>query len=138
MPNEDKSIRPHYQTGDKVKKLGYDVGQKLMSPLKDKYIAQDTGKIKKGQIAKDIGISFAKKAVARKLGVASLNPILGLLSLMGIDPISWLSKKMTEGATYGPWLTSCSKFESMYNALNDEEKFTMLLAFITAKEEKEC
>ena len=47
-------------------------------------------------------------------------------------------KKMTEGATYGPWLTSCSKFESMYNALNDEEKFTMLLAFITAKEEKEC
>jgi len=47
-------------------------------------------------------------------------------------------KKMTEGATYGPWLTSCSKFESMYNALNDQEKFDMLIYFLSAKEEEEC
>ena len=89
----DKSIRQHYSTGDEVKKFGYEAGQKLISPLKNKYIAQDTGKIKKTEIAKDIGINLAKKAVARKLGLASLNPILGLLSLFGFKPF----KTLTEG-----------------------------------------
>ena len=94
----DKSLRQHYQDGDEVKKLKIvEMGEKLTAPFKNKYIEQDTGKIKKGEVAKDIGINFAKKAVAKKLGLASLNPILGLLSLMGIDPISWLTKKMTEG-----------------------------------------
>ena len=94
----DKSIRQHYQTGEEVKKLKLvEMGEKLTSPLKDKYIAQDTGKIKKGEVAKDIGINLAKKAVARKLGVASLNPILGLLSLFGIDPLGWAGRKLTEG-----------------------------------------
>ena len=94
----DKSIRQYYENGKEVKKLKLvEMGEKLTAPFKDKYIAQDTGKIKKGEVAKDIGINFAKKAVAKKLGLASLNPILGLLSLMGIDPISWLTKKMTEG-----------------------------------------
>ena len=89
----DKSIRQHYSTGDEVKKFGYEAGQKLISPLKNKYIAQDTGKINKTEIAKDIGINLAKKAVARKLGLASLNPILGLLSLFGFKPF----KTLTEG-----------------------------------------
>ena len=89
----DKSIRQHYSTGDEVKKFGYEAGQKLISPLKNKYIAQDTGKIKKTEIAKDIGINLAKKAVARKLGLSSLNPILGLLSLFGFKPF----KTLTEG-----------------------------------------
>tara|TARA_R110002096_G_scaffold249578_1_gene441942 strand:+ start:25 stop:972 length:948 start_codon:yes stop_codon:yes gene_type:complete len=79
----DKSIRQHYEEGKKVKKLKLvEMGEKLTSPLKNKYIAQDTGKIKKGEIAKDIGINFAKKAVAKKLGLASLNPILGILSFL--------------------------------------------------------
>ena len=69
------------------------MGEKLTSPLKNKYISQDTGKIKNSEIAKDIGINFAKKAVARKLGLASLNPILGLLSLFGFNPF----KTLTEG-----------------------------------------
>ena len=90
----DKSIRQHYQEGDEVKKLKLlEMGEKLTSPLKNKYISQDTGKIKKSEIAKDIGINFAKKAVARKLGLASLNPILGLLSLFGFKPF----KTLTEG-----------------------------------------
>ena len=90
----DKSIRQHYQEGDEVKKLKLlEMGEKLTSPLKNKYISQDTGKIKKSEIAKDIGINFAKKAVARKLGLASLNPILGLLSLFGFNPF----KTLTEG-----------------------------------------
>ena len=89
-----KSIRQHYQEGDEVKKLKLlEMGEKLTSPLKNKYISQDTGKIKKSEIAKDIGINFAKKAVARKLGLASLNPILGLLSLFGFNPF----KTLTEG-----------------------------------------
>ena len=90
----DKSIRQYYQDGDEVKKLKLlEMGEKLTSPLKNKYISQDTGKIKKSEIAKDIGINFAKKAVARKLGLASLNPILGLLSLFGFNPF----KTLTEG-----------------------------------------
>ena len=90
----DKSIRQHYDEGKKVKKLKLvEMGEKLTSPLKNKYISQDTGKIKKSEIAKDIGINFAKKAVARKLGLASLNPILGLLSLFGFNPF----KTLTEG-----------------------------------------
>ena len=32
-------------------------------------------------------------------------------------------KKMTEGATYGPWLTSCAKFKSMYDVLEPGERF---------------
>ena len=47
-------------------------------------------------------------------------------------------KKMTEGDTYGPWLTSCAKFKSMYDALAPEERFKMLLTFITADEVGEC
>ena len=47
-------------------------------------------------------------------------------------------KKMTEGATYGPWLTSCAKFKSMVDVLKPEERFTMLLFFIAADEAGEC
>ena len=47
-------------------------------------------------------------------------------------------KKMTEGKTYGPWLTSCSKFKSMYTTLNPEERFEMLMYFIDADSEGEC
>ena len=47
-------------------------------------------------------------------------------------------KKMTEGPTYGPWLTSCAKFKSMYDSLAPEERFKMLLTFIAADEAGEC
>ena len=47
-------------------------------------------------------------------------------------------KKMTEGKTYGPWLTSCSKFKSIYTTLNPKERFEMLMYFIDADSEGEC
>ena len=41
----DKSLRQHYQEGEKVKKFGYDVGQKLnttfQQDLKDEQEAQN-------------------------------------------------------------------------------------------------
>jgi len=91
----DKSIRQHYANGEKVKKFGsdaYEAGKKLTAPLKDKYIEQDTGKIKKAEVAKTIGKNILKRTVAKKLGVASLNPFMGLLSMI----IPWLSKKWGE------------------------------------------
>jgi len=87
----DKSIRQHYQTGDKVKKLGYDVGQKLISPLKEKYIPE--GKLDIGEVAKTALTKKLTGAATKKLAgtgiLSSLGPIGTLLAMFlarkGVD-----------------------------------------------------
>jgi len=96
----DKSIRQHYQDGNEVKKLKLlEMGEKLKEGFKEKYTSE--GAINKTKVLKDLGkgvlTNQAKGFVAKKLGISSINPLLGLLSLFGIDPISWLTKKITQG-----------------------------------------
>ena len=78
----DKSIRQHYQTGEKVKKFGYDVGQKLISsafPTKD-------GKLDVGQLAKNVATNKLTTAATKKLAgtgiLSSLGPIGMLIAYM--------------------------------------------------------
>ena len=73
----DKSIRQHYQTGEKVKKFGYDVGQKLISPYVDEGGKLDVGKV-------------AKTALTRKLTTAATKKLAGTGILSSLGPIGML------------------------------------------------
>ena len=87
----DKSIRQHYQMGDEVKKLGYDVGQKLISPLKEKYLPE--GKLDIGEVAKTALTNKLTTTAASKLAgtgiLSSLGPIGMIIAMMlarkGVD-----------------------------------------------------
>ena len=87
----DKSIRQHYQTGEKVKKLGYDVGQKLISSA---FPTNERGKLDVGQLAKNVATNKLTTAATKKLAgtgiLSSLGPIGMLIAYM-------LAKK---GVTY--------------------------------------
>ena len=86
----DKSIRQHYQNGKEVGpfKRGMEM---IMPKLKAQALPQE------GKTLPNIIRAPLQRAALSKLGLGALNPVLGLLSLLGIDPIAWLSKKMTQG-----------------------------------------
>ena len=95
----DKSLRQHYQNGEKV---GWKKGMEIIWPEVKKQIKKrhidplidtTTGEIDKSEVAKTLGKSYLKKAAAKKLGVASLNPFIGLLSLV----MPWIKQKWGEG-----------------------------------------
>ena len=73
----DKSIRQYYQTGEKVKKFGYDVGQKLISPYVDEGGKLDISKV-------------AKTALTRKLTGAATKKLAGTGILSSLGPIGML------------------------------------------------
>ena len=86
----DKSIRQHYQEGEKVGpfKRGMEM---IMPKLKAQALPQE------GRTLPNIIRAPLQRAALSKLGLGALNPILGLLSLFGIDPVSWAGRKLTEG-----------------------------------------
>ena len=98
----DKSLRQHYQNGEKV---GWKKGMEIIWPEVKKQIKKrhidplidtTTGEIDKSEVAKTLGKSYLKKAAAKKLGVASLNPFIGLLSLV----MPWIKQKWGEGGSF--------------------------------------
>ena len=98
----DKSLRQHYQNGEKV---GWKKGMEIIWPEVKKQIKKrhidplidtTTGEIDKSEVAKTLGKSYLKKAAAKKLGVASLNPLVGLLSLV----MPWIKQKWGEGGSF--------------------------------------
>ena len=92
----DKSIRQHYQDGKKVKKLGFLEGAVTTGGEKAKKLLS-SALPQEGKKLPNIIKAPLQRAALNKLGLGALNPVLGLLSLLGIDPIAWLSKKMTQG-----------------------------------------
>jgi hypothetical protein len=89
----DKSIRQHYQNGEKVDV--YTAGKKTIWPaLKEQIKSQALPE--KGKLPNIIRAPLQRTAL-NKLGLGALNPILGLLSLFGIDPFRWAGRKLTEG-----------------------------------------
>ena len=104
----DKSIRQHYQTGEKVKKFGYDVGQKLISsafPTKE-------GKLDVGQLAKNVATNKLTTAATKKLAgtgiLSSLGPIGMLIAYMlakkGVSKgQDYLTQKLTKGGVEEAW-----------------------------------
>ena len=86
----DKSIRQHYQDGEKVGpfKRGMEM---IMPKLKAQALPQE------GKKLPNIIKAPLQRAALNKLGLGALNPVLGLLSLLGIDPMAWLGGKMTQG-----------------------------------------
>jgi len=95
----DKSIRQYYQDGEKVKKLGYEAGKKLISPSVDEsgliknvmekgtnYIDDTIKNLDPASLAQ----SGAKRAItnfaAKKLGLGSLFGIPGMI-------LGWLYDK---------------------------------------------
>ena len=86
----DKSIRQHYQDGKKVGpfKRGMEM---IMPKLKAQALPQE------GKKLPNIIKAPLQRAALNKLGLGALNPVLGLLSLLGIDPMAWLGGKMTQG-----------------------------------------
>ncbi len=92
----DKSIRQHYQTGEEVKKLKLiEMGKELMSPIKEQIKSQALPS--EGRKIPNIIRTPLQRTALSKLGLGALNPILGLLSLFGIDPLGWAGRKLTEG-----------------------------------------
>ena len=95
----DKSIRQYYQTGKKVEG-GYDVGQKLISPLKEKYMPE--GKIDVGEVAKTALTNKLTSAATKKLAgtgiLSSLGPIGMLIAFMlAKKGMKYASDKWGEG-----------------------------------------
>ena len=92
----DKSIRQHYQTGEEVKKLKLiEMGKELMSPIKEQIKSQALPS--EGRKIPNIIRAPLQRTALSKLGLGALNPVLGLLSLFGIDPLGWAGRKLTEG-----------------------------------------
>ena len=101
----DKSIRQYYQNGKKAGPFKRGI-KTIWDPIKKKYIDPlvdtTTGKLDKKLVAETIpevaefaGKSFLKREAAKKLGLTSLNPLLGLLSLV----MPWIKDKWgKEGA----------------------------------------
>ena len=90
----DKSIRQHYQTGEKVGpfRKGIEIIMpKIKEQIKSQVLPQE------GKKLPNIIKAPLQKAALSKLGLGALNPVLGLLSLLGIDPMAWLGGKMTQG-----------------------------------------
>ena len=99
----DKSIRQYYQNGKKAGPFKRGI-KTIWDPIKKKYIDPlvdtTTGKLDKKLVAETIpevaefaGKSFLKREAAKKLGLTSLNPLLGLLSLV----MPWIKDKWGEG-----------------------------------------
>jgi hypothetical protein len=96
----DKSIRQYYQNGKKAGPFKKGI-KTIWDPIKKTYINPlidtTTGEIDKSEVVKtlgkSLGKSYLKKAAAKKLGVASLNPLVGLLSLV----MPWIKQKWGEG-----------------------------------------
>ena len=92
----DKSIRQHYQNGEEVKKLKLvEMGKELMSPIKEQIKSQALPS--EGRKIPNIIRAPLRRTALSKLGLGALNPVLGLLSLFGIDPLGWAGRKLTEG-----------------------------------------
>jgi hypothetical protein len=94
----DKSIRQYYQDGKKVDPI-----TKVTSEIVKKWLPKTGEKLissyiptKKDPIPKGVKRKLQQKALS-KLGIGGLNPILGILSLFGIDPFTWFSEKLTKG-----------------------------------------
>ena len=107
----DKSIRQYYQTGEEVKKLKLvEMGEKLMSPVKEQLKLQALPK--KGRKIPNIIRTPLQRTALSKLGLGALNPILGLLSLFGIDPLGWAGRKLTEGGAKQAYQAGMTGFGS--------------------------
>ena len=77
----DKSIRQHYQEGEKVGPFRRGM-EMIMPKLKAQVLPQE------GKKLPNIIKAPLQRAALNKLGLGSLNPVLGLLSLLGIDPMA--------------------------------------------------
>ena len=90
----DKSIRQHYQTGEKVNP--FRKGMEIIMPrVKEQIKSQALPS--EGRTIPNIIRAPLQRTALSKLGLGALNPILGLLSLFGIDPLGWAGRKLTEG-----------------------------------------
>ena len=92
----DKSIRQYYENGKDVKKLGFLEGAGTIAGEAGKKLLSSYVPTKKDPIPKGVKTQLQRKVLS-KLGFGAANPLLGFLSLFGIDPIAWLTKKMTKG-----------------------------------------
>ena len=71
------------------------MGKELMSPIKEQIKSQALPS--EGRKIPNIIRTPLQRTALSKLGLGALNPILGLLSLFGIDPLGWAGRKLTEG-----------------------------------------
>ena len=101
----DKSIRQHYQEGEKVGPFRRGM-EMIMPKLKAQALPQE------GKKLPNIIRAPLQRAALSKLGLGALNPILGLLSLLGIDPISWAGRKLTEGGAQQSFTAGMTGFGS--------------------------
>ena len=85
----DKSIRQHYQTGEKVD--AYTAGKKTIWPVLKEQIKSQALPSEERKIPNIIRAPLRRTALS-KLGLGALNPILGLLSLFGIDRLGWAGR----------------------------------------------
>ena len=92
----DKSIRQYYQDGKKVDPITKVTSEIVKKWLPEKFTTEQD-KIDYGKVTKTAGKKFlehkAKGFAAKKLGLTSLNPLLGLLSLV----MPWIKDKWGEG-----------------------------------------
>ena len=63
----------------------------LLSGLKKSFAPTEGGMLDPKRIA----LNFAKNYAMKKLGLGALNPLLGIASLFGIDPIGWAMNKFS-------------------------------------------
>ncbi len=86
----DKSIRQHYQEGKEVGP--YKKGMEMIMPkIKEQIKSQALPS--EGRKLPNIIRAPLQRTALSKLGLGALNPVLGLLSLFGIDPLGWAGKK---------------------------------------------
>ncbi len=105
----DKSIRQHYENGKEVD--AYTAGKKTIWPvLKEQIKSQALPK--EGRKLPNIIRTPLQRTALSKLGLGALNPILGLLSLFGIDPLGWAGRKLTEGGVKQAYQAGMTGFGS--------------------------
>jgi hypothetical protein len=105
----DKSIRQHYQNGEKVDP--FKKGMKIIMPrVKEQIKSQALPK--EGRKLPNIIRAPLQRTALSKLGLGALNPILGLLSLFGIDPLGWAGRKLTEGGVKQAYQAGMTGFGS--------------------------
>ena len=105
----DKSIRQHYQEGKEVD--AYTAGKKTIWPVLKEQI-KSKALPKEGRKLPNIIRAPLQRTALSKLGLGALNPILGLLSLFGIDPLGWAGRKLTEGGVKQAYQAGMTGFGS--------------------------
>ena len=110
----DKSIRQYYQDGEKVD--SFTGGKKTIWPEK---FTTEQGKVDYGKVAKTagkhMGTSYLKRAAAKKLGVASINPLIGLLSLV----MPWMKAKWGKEGAFKAFQAGMTGTQADYEAAKE-------------------